>query len=380
MKSTSIVIGGDLGPTKSNNTFFAEGSVFELIDEQLTSTLASTDLRIFNLEVPLTDNEQPIAKDGPCLMAPSNTINGIKSIDPSLVTLANNHIMDQGATGLLNTMNLLTEESIRFVGAGKNLEAAAKPVIIEMNGMKIGVYACAENEFSIAEADAPGANPFNPLESPDHIFNLKAECDYVVVLHHGGKEHYRYPSPDLRKVCRKMVSKGADLVVCQHSHCVGSYEQYEKGTIVYGQGNFLFDRHDNEFWDTGMLVVAKLEEKMTIEFLPIVKKGNGVAMPDTETGERILSDFYRRSEEIKNPGFVERQFDKYCIEYGQYYLATLAGMGTTLRRIDKVLNRPFTRFLYSRTKLNIIQNHFECETHREMILRYIRILRSGKMR
>jgi poly-gamma-glutamate synthesis protein (capsule biosynthesis protein) len=380
MESKSIIIGGDLGPTKSNHAFFAKGRVFELIDRQLATLLASADLRIFNLEVPLTDNEQPIAKDGPCLIAPSNSINGIKSVDPSLVTLANNHIMDQGETGLLNTMKLLSEKSIRFAGAGENLKTAAEPVILEINGLKIGIYACAENEFSIAETDKPGANPFDPLESPDHIYNLKSECDYVVVLHHGGKEHYRYPSPELQKVCRKMISSGADLVVCQHSHCVGAYEKLENGTIVYGQGNFLFDRHDNEFWNTGLLVAAKLEDKMTVEFIPIVKNGNGVAWPDPETGERILNDFYRRSEEIKNPEFVERQFDKYCMEYGQYYLATLAGFGTTMRRIDKVLNRPLTRLIYSRKKLNIIENHFECETHREMILRYIRILKGRKRR
>ena len=42
---------------------------------------------------------------------------------------------------------------------------------------------------------------------------LKKQCDYVIVLYHGGKEHYRYPSPYLQKVCRKIVDKGADIVV-----------------------------------------------------------------------------------------------------------------------------------------------------------------------
>ena len=380
MKSVNIFIGGDLGPTKSNYASFADGVMSDLIDGQLISMLASADLRIFNLEVPLTDVGQPIAKDGPSLIAPSNSIIGIKQLNPSLFTLANNHIMDQGGTGLLNTMKLLSDHSIRFVGAGKNLKDSAEPVILEINGLKIGIYACAENEFSIAEVDTPGANPFDPLESPDHIANLKVKCDFVVVLHHGGKEQYRYPSPELQKVCRKMIIRGADLVVCQHSHCIGAYEQYANGKIIYGQGNFLFDRHDNEFYKTGLLINARLDNHMAVEFIPIVKRGNGVTLPDAKTRERILEDFYKRSEEIKRPGFVESQFAKYSMEYGQYYLATLAGLGTTMRRIDKVLNRPFTRLIYSRKKLNIIQNHFECETHREMILRYIRILKGGEKR
>ena len=80
------------------------------------------------------------------------------------------------------------------------------------------------------------------MESLDHIQNLKDQCDYVIVLYHGGKEHYRYPSPYLQRVARKMVEKGADLVVCQHSHCIGCYEKYKDSMIIYDQGNFIFER------------------------------------------------------------------------------------------------------------------------------------------
>lgn len=61
------------------------------------------------------------------------------------------------------------------------------------------------------------------------------------MLYHGGKEYYRYSSPNLQKTCRKMTEKGADLVLCQHSHCIGSYEEYNDSTILYGQGNFIFN-------------------------------------------------------------------------------------------------------------------------------------------
>ena len=97
--------------------------------------------------------------------------------------------------------------------------------IIEKDGLKVGIYVCAEHEFSIATEKLPGANPFDPLWSLDHIQKLKQQCDYVVVLYHGGKEEYRYPSPELQKVCRRISEKGADLVLCQHSNCVGCQEE-----------------------------------------------------------------------------------------------------------------------------------------------------------
>jgi poly-gamma-glutamate synthesis protein (capsule biosynthesis protein) len=175
-----------------------------------------------------------------------------------------------------------------------------------------------------------------------------------------------------------MIRSGADLVVCQHSHCIGSFEKYGNGIIVYGQGNFLFDRRDDEFWSTGLLVRATIGESLDVEFLPIMKSGNGVKIPEPSIADEILSGFFQRSEQITHPGFIEEKFEKYCIEYGQYYLATLAGLGTTIRRADKVLNRPLTRLIYSRKKMRIIRNHFECETHRELILKYLEILTRNK--
>jgi len=171
-------------------------------------------MRIFNLEAPITDELNPISKCGPNLIAPTSTIKGIKALNPSLITLANNHILDQGVRGLNSTRDILNSNDIPFVGVGDNLTAASKPYILQRDNLKIGVYACAEHEFSIATDTSPGANPFDPLESLDHIQDLKSMCDYVIVLYHGGKEHYRYPSPYLQKVCRKMVQKGADLIVC----------------------------------------------------------------------------------------------------------------------------------------------------------------------
>lgn len=378
MDLISLIIAGDLGPTRSNYSLFSSGNIEGIVEKQLLNILSSADIRIFNLEVPLTDNDTPIRKDGPVLGAPVSTMRGITLLDPSVVTLANNHILDHGEQGLKNTIKQLLGHKIQYTGAGININEASQPVIIERQNRKIGVYACAEHEFSIADEDHAGANPIDLLESFEHISSLKSKSDTVIVLHHGGKEHYRYPSPELQKICRKMVSSGADLVVCQHSHCIGSYEKYGNGVIVYGQGNFLFDRRDDEFWSSGLLVRATIGDSLEVEFLPIIKKGNGVRIPEPPVAEEILSDFFHRSEQITHPGFVEEEFERYCLENGQYYLATLAGLGTTIRRADKVLNRPLTRLIYTRRKMGIIRNHFECETHRELILKYLQILTRKK--
>ncbi len=375
MESATLIIGGDLAPTKSNYSFFEEGNINALIDDRLLSVLESADYRIFNLELPLTDTEKPIIKDGPNHIAPISTLKGIKLIDPTVLCLANNHILDHDEQGLYQTMEQLSKNNINWVGAGKDLSAAAKPIIIERGELRIGIYACAEYEFSIAEENKAGANPFDPLESPDHIASLKSKCDFVIVLYHGGKELYPYPSPYLQKVCRKIADKGANLVICQHSHCIGAFEKYDESVIVYGQGNFLFDMRDNGYCETSLLIKVTFGDKMSVDFVPFCKKKTGIELPEPDVSELILKDFNERSGNLSQPGFIDTEYEKFCIRSGLFYMGAFAGMGRIPRKLNELLNGIITRQIYSLKKLNLVQNMIECEAHRELVIRYLRVIR-----
>lgn len=367
-----IVIGADLVPTKSNYNFFINGDSDSLVGSELMDVLQNAVYRIFNLEVPLTDKEKPIIKQGPNLIAPSRTVNGFKALGVDLLTIANNHILDQDASGLMNTIETLNRAGINHLGANSNLETASKPFSFYFAEKKIGVYACTEHEFSLASEDKPGANPFDPLWSFDHVAELKKECDYVIVLYHGGKEHYRYPSPMLQKTCRRFIDKGADLVLCQHSHCVGCEEKYRDGTIVYGQGNFIFDDSDDECWQTSLLV--NIEDDYSISYIPLVKRGNGVRLATGETASQIMDGFQSRSDAIKSTCFIDEQYSNYANENRDYYLRALSGRKILITRLlNKITGGRFIQALLAATYRNkeVVQitNYIECESHRELMLR-----------
>lgn len=366
----SILIGADIVPTKSNIEQFNKGDAAFLVGSELLKILNDADYRIFNLEVPLTDVCSPIDKCGPNLIAPTSTINGYKSIGVDFVTLANNHIMDQGEQGLLSTCDLLRKNNIAYCGVGDNLNLAKVPYVFEISGKKIGIYACAEHEFSIATENSVGANPFDPLESFDHVSSLKQEVDYVIVLYHGGKEHYRYPSPNLQRVCRKFVKSGADLVVCQHSHCIGCEEKYLDGTIVYGQGNFLFDDSESEFWQTSLLI--QIDNDCQISYIPLMKKGNNVQIASATASDRILKDFFARSEEIKRAGEIEKKYSEFAKKMIDDYLFRISGMGKSFafRVLNKITRRKYGRWklkrIFGKQQFLSVQNVLECEAHREL--------------
>lgn len=367
-----ILIGADLVPTESNIPLFCKGDALSLVGDSLLQYMKKADYRIFNLEVPLTDVSSPIDKCGPALLAPVSAIAGYRALGVDCLTIANNHIMDQGEQGFCSTISTLKCNGISYVGGGKNLSEAARSFILTVEDKKIGIYACAEHEFSIAGEDAPGANPFDPLESPDHVAELKKQCDFVIVLYHGGKEHYRYPSPNLQKVCRKLIEKGADLVVCQHSHCVGCEEKYQGGTIVYGQGNFLFDHSESEFWQTSLLV--QIGDGFEISYIPLEKAGNVVRLSNKP---EVLEAFHGRSREILQPGFIEKHYGEFADKMLTSYLLAFSGKKLSIpyRIINKLSGYRFASWhikkKYGKKNLLAIRNFTECEAHSELLIRGI---------
>lgn len=367
-----ILIGADFVPTKSNLPCFINSEKEKLVGSELLELLDKASYRIFNLETPLSDYENPIKKNGPSLIAPVSSINGYKSLGVDAFCLANNHIRDQGDQGVVDTLNALDNNGICHVGAGANLKDAEKPLKFDFEGKRVGVYACAEHEFSIASENGYGANPFDLFGLIKSIRELKDECDYVIVLYHGGLEHYRYPSPNLQRNCRAMIDSGVDLVLCQHSHCVGCLEEYKNGSIIYGQGNFLFDYCDDEHWKEGLLV--KVDSEFRVSFVPISKTANTVRKSFSEEGRRILGGFLGRSEDIKEKGkiealFMERAEESLC----DYLLSSSSIFSKYLLRASRKLFGSFfykkiVGLAYPKGSRYAIENIIDCESHRELFL------------
>ncbi len=126
-----LVIGADLVPTSSNIDLFNNRDMEALLGRELMYILNSADFRVFNLETPLADEKTPIEKNGPNLCAPVSATAGIKELGVNLLTLANNHIMDQGTAGFSSTLNALRAYGIDYAGAGNYLEEAAVPYIAD---------------------------------------------------------------------------------------------------------------------------------------------------------------------------------------------------------------------------------------------------------
>ncbi|MCD8291997.1 MAG: CapA family protein [Prevotella sp.] len=361
-----IVIAGDILPTEKNEKIFEGGGNSEyLFGKELLKLFKEADFKVANLEGVFIDNGQPIDKSGPCIKASTKSIEGLLPLGISAFSLANNHSLDFGMKGLLHTVSELDKYGIPCFGYGNNLKEARRPFITTVDGIKIGVYACAEYEFTIATETTGGVNPFDELEIGDDISDLKKQVDYLIVLYHGMKEYYRYPAPYIQKRCRKLIDKGADMVCCQHSHCVGCMEKYHDGTILYGQGDFMFCRAENEYRANGLLVSITLPEK-EVCFLPVVRNGNRIHLANDDEKGSILEPFYWRSEEILLPGFIQKQYDSFAEKMlRNYELNSMGIIGHLLRKAH--LTRYAHKFISKGNDLFQL-NALRCEAHRDVYI------------
>ncbi len=375
MNNYTMIFAADVVPTATNEHYFIDGDADHLFGGGIAEIMKQADFRCFNLETPLTRNKHEVKYPGPYHMSDPKILNALKKLHPSVVTLGNNHLLDQGEDGYYDTVQALKEADIPYTGAGKNLEEAIQPYIIRTDGITIGVYNCSEYEFASAGENSAGASPYDPLISFDLVRELKERCDHVVVLYHGGREFYRYPSPQLQRVCRKFADCGASLVICQHTHCIGCEETWHGGRIVYGQGNFIFDRKENEYKKTALLVRLTIREdkSYTVEYIPLVKKNECVRLAEETESAGILADFRSRSEEIKDDEFVRKQYEKLAEQFYPSYVAKLLKHNLWSRAMQKISGKKYYRDYYSPKEALAVLNMISPENHAELFKTALRL-------
>ncbi len=319
-----ILICGDVSPRYTND-LFVRGEK-EVLFHDIPAFFAKSDRVLVNLETALTDSEYKIDKFGPNLKASPVCARVLKEVGVTDCGISNNHFFDFGVEGVQNTIQALKEVGLNYTGFGSNYEESRRNLIIEKDGISVAIIAVCEHEYCYALEERMGARGYDPYDTIEDIRKAKAEHDYVIVTYHGGKEQCVYPSPRLRKACHAMTKNGADVVLCQHSHCIGCYEEYEGGHILYGQGNFHFVPSDstiNPQWYTGLIVQLDLSDILEINFIPVKVAGLGIELAKDVDKENIMGLLARQSENLQNGKWLEG-WRAFCEESRERYISAIA--------------------------------------------------------
>lgn len=368
----NLLITGDFCPIYRNE------SKVEALDltifGDLLPIIQQSSYAITNLEAPITSSNVRISKVGPNIKTSRNAAILLRQANFKLVTVANNHILDYGEKGIRDTFSALKEVGISYVGAGKDLHEAGKPFILEQDGMKIGILNFAENEFNSAGQASYGSNPINPISNYYAIQNLKKFVDFIIVIVHGGREHYQLPTPKMRERYRFYIDSGADVVVGHHTHCVSGYEEWNGKYIFYSLGNFVFDykkRYRKGIWTIGMALQLNFSKnEFHFELIPFEQgKENDPTLKLMGTDQ--LEQFNRKMDQlnriITNEYLFYDTWEEQLQKENVNYIADLVIQNRYLRA---AMTRKVIPFLYFHSKkhLLLLSNLFRCESHNEIVI------------
>lgn len=336
------------------------------------------DFRFVNFEFPIvTEKALPIEKHGPVLGGTTNSIDAIKYAGFNVCTLANNHILDQGPRCCIDTKRLLEENDIYTVGVGNDLINAEEVLYLTKNDETLAVINCCEHEFSIANEYTPGANPLNPIHQYNRIKEARVYADYVLVIVHGGIEHYQFPTKRMIELYRFFIDAGADLVINHHQHCYSGSELYKGKYIYYGLGNLLFDwtGKRNSMWNEGFMVSINLaKDKIETNEIPYFQCNDdpSVRLMDDSQKTLFFKEYRKISNIIQDKNLLNNEFEKMIKSESSMYELILQPYDN---RILKGLYRRglLPSFVTQQKKLGLI-NYLECESHFERIMYTIKSL------
>ena len=334
--------------------------------------VSSCDYAFVNLESPVTDSIKPLLKDGPNLRNPSVVLDIIKYCGFKAVTLSNNHLKDYGSKGVVDTIHSCKEHRIELVGAGYDLYEARRTLIIKEEGLSVGIVNVCEHESSIATRTSAGANPLDFTYLHHDIKKLRKQVNKIIVIIHGGREHYQLPTPRMKREYQLIADYGADIVVNHHQHCYSGYEIYNGKPIFYGLGNFFFDNplKRNDKWNIGLLLMIELRKDGTDFKLIPIEQCNADMVISVHDYAMVKEDIEKLNKVIANDELLENAFDGMVkstkplypfLPYGNHYLRALYNRGY------------LPSFISNRNKA-MIENAVSCETHREVLLRFFEIL------
>ncbi len=239
---------------------------------------AATDARIVNLETSITTSEEAWPGKGIHYRMHPQNAGCLAAARIDCCCLANNHVLDWGYAGLLETLRTLNAAGIAHTGAGANESEAAAPAVLEAPGKgRVLVFSMGSTTSGIpwawrATADRPGVFLLDDLSEEtarrvaSRIREVKRPGDVAIAsIHWGPNWGYEVPNEQVR-FAHRLVDEGVDLVHGHSSHHVKPVEVYQNRLILYGCGDLLDDYEGiggyEEFRpDLRLLYLARIDPK-----------------------------------------------------------------------------------------------------------------------
>lgn len=268
-----VMLGGDVMLGRNVREYMQRyGANYPL--SRVATLMREADLTIVNLECALTEAEKEWSGVPKAFYfrATPQAVHGLLDAGVDMLSLANNHILDFGPEGLIETLHHLDEHGIRHAGAGVDIDDARNPAIISCNGMKFGMSSFCDHQADFAaETDRPGIAYLDFDDEPHVILSLRqaldvlqrAKVDWPILALHWGPNMVCRPSAQIRRIARAAVDMGWKILFGHSAHVFQGIEIYNGCPIIYAAGDLVDDYYVDPLFKNDHQMLFELELSRT---------------------------------------------------------------------------------------------------------------------
>ena len=269
----TVTFAGDVLLDRGVREKISADDVESLFSPSVDSLFSVSDVVVGNLECPVTLIHAPRQKKY-IFRGEPEWLTTLKQHGFTHLNMANNHTIDQGRRGLLDTRQRVMEAGMVPIGAGATMEEAAQPVLLAQSPRKVWMVAslrlALENYAYLPSRPCVSQESFDMLLQ--RVASLRRDdpgCYIIVSLHWGG-ENTMHPLLDQKVEAHRLIDAGADLLVGHHTHTLQDIEQYQGKHIFYSIGNFIFDPLKPQHSKACVVTAHITANDACVSMLPIV--------------------------------------------------------------------------------------------------------------
>ena len=268
----NIVLTGDILLDRGVRRVIERHGVGHLFSDGIDSVFRSAQVVVGNLECPATKIQAPVQKRF-IFRAEPEWLDALRQHGITHLNLANNHAIDQGRQGLMDTRRNILQAGIVPIGAGATMNEAAQPVLLADQPRRVwlvpSLRLALENYAYLPDRPCVSQEPMDSLlQRVLRLRQADSSAVIIVSLHWGG-EHTLQPVPRQRLEAHSLIRAGADILVCHHTHTLQTVEPCHGRTVYYSIGNFIFDQPKPINSRACIVSLHVTADSLSVETIPI---------------------------------------------------------------------------------------------------------------
>ena len=268
----NVVFTGDILLDRGVRRVIDKHGVDHLFTEGVDSVFRSAQVVVGNLECPATKIQSPVQKLY-IFRGEPEWLEALKRHGITHLNLANNHSIDQGREGLMDTRQNIIDAGMTPIGAGANMTEAAEPILLSKMPRNVWLVPSSrlalENYAYLPDKPCVSQEPMDSLLNRVHLLRKADSTAVIIVSLHWGGEHTMHPVNSQRWDARQIIRAGADVLVCHHTHTLQDVEDINGHSVFYSIGNFIFDQSKPENTKACIVRLKITGKTVTTEAIPI---------------------------------------------------------------------------------------------------------------